>query len=134
MTMPIRWLALAALLACGVSLRADEPSPLKVLYAGHLASDREQDFTTFLETHFAKVGTTDYRTFTEDQAKGYDVVIFDWTSVYARDKDGKIKEPFTGLIRLAPPRISEQYDRPTILIGAAGGLVAKRLRLKLDWR
>ena len=30
--------------------------------------------------NFAKVGTTDYRRFQEGEAKGYDVVIFDWTT------------------------------------------------------
>jgi hypothetical protein len=132
--MGIRWLALAAVLVCGVPLRAGEPLPLKVLYAGNPRSDREQDFRTFLEKHFAKVGTSDYQKFSEAQAKSYDVVIFDWTSIYPREKDGSLKKEFNGLNSPTPPKLTDQYDRPTILIGAAGGFLAQTLRLKIDWR
>jgi hypothetical protein len=133
--MRIQWLALAPVLACGVSSRADEPFPLKVLYAGNPGSDRETDFKTFLQQHFAKVGTTDYRTFKDGDAKGFDAVILDWTSIYPRDETGKVREKFDRLNSPDPtPKLSEGYDRPTILIGAAGGFVAQTLRLKIDWR
>jgi hypothetical protein len=133
--MRTRWLALAAVLALASASRADEPFPLKVLYAGNPGSDREKDFKTFLEKHFAKVGATDYRKFTAGDAKGFDVVIFDWTSIYPRDKAGKVLEKFDRLNSPDPrPELSEGYDRPTILIGAAGGFVAQPLRLKIDWR
>jgi hypothetical protein len=132
--MRTRWLTLAAAFAFASSARADEPFPLKVLYAGNPGSDREKDYTSFLEKHFAKVGMTDYQKFTEDQARGYDVVIFDWTSIYPRDKDGQIKKEFNGLNSPTPPKLTEQYDRPTILIGAAGGFVAVAFPgLKINW-
>jgi hypothetical protein len=72
-----RWIIWAGtiLLACGATLRANEPFRLRVLYAGNPGSDRENDFKSFLEKHFVKVGTTDYGKFTEDDAKSYDVVI-----------------------------------------------------------
>src|SRR5271166_5872422 len=113
--MRIRWLTSLALLACAVPLRADQPFALKVLYAGNPGSDREKDFVSFLEKHFAKVDKTDYQKFTEDRAKGFDVVIFDWTSIYPRDKDGELTPKFTGLNSPTPPKLSERYDRPTIL-------------------
>ena len=127
-------LAAAALTLLGTASRADGPGDLKVLYAGNPGSDREQDFVSLLREHFAEVGTVSYERFEEDDADDYDVVIFDWTSIYPRDEDGKIKEEFTGLNSPTPPELSEDYDRPTILIGAAGGYVARPLRLKLDWR
>lgn len=113
---------------------ADEPVDLKVIYAGNPGSDREKEFAGFLGKHFANVGTTDYQKFREDEAKPYDVVIFDWTSIYPRDEDGKIPEKLTALNSPTAPKLSGEYDRPTILIGAAGGYVAMPLKLKLDWR
>jgi hypothetical protein len=133
--MRTRWIALAAVLALASASRADEPFPLRVLYAGNPGSDRDKDFKTFLEKHFAKVGTTDYRRFKDGDAKGYDAVILDWTSIYPRDEAGKILKKIDRLNTPDPrPAISEGYDRPTILIGAAGGFVAQSLRLKIDWR
>ena len=113
--------------------RADEPIALKVLYAGNPGSDREKDFTSFLGKTFAKVGTTDYRTFKQDDAKGYDVVILDWTSIYPRDDQGKIKQGSSGLNSPTPPALSNTFDRPTILIGAAGGFATMQSKLKINW-
>jgi hypothetical protein len=134
--MLIRSLAVAgvALIAFGSSTRADEPINLKVLYAGNPDSDRERDFKSLLEGHFAKVATTSYEKFQEKEAERYDVVIFDWTSIYPRDETGKIQEKFDRLNSPTPPQLSEEYDRPTILIGAAGVYVGRPLRLLLDWR
>jgi hypothetical protein len=126
-------LASVALLAFGAPLRAGEPADLKVLYAGNPGSDREKDFRSFLEKHFAKVGTADYREFSPDRAKGYDVVILDWTSIYPRDEHGKIEPRINRLNSPTPPKLPADYDRPTILIGAAGAYVAQPLRLKIDW-
>jgi hypothetical protein len=132
--MRIRWLALAAVLAFAPAARAGEPIDLKVLYAGNPGSDREADFKAFLAEHFTGVGMTDYRRFRESDAKGYDVVIFDWTSIYARDAQGKIKEgPEMKIISPPPPKIAETYSRPTIMIGAMAGEATVPLKLKIDW-
>lgn len=132
--MRMGWLAFAAALVLSGGARADEPIPLKVFYAGNPSSDREKDFASLLEKHFVKVGTADYQKFEPGQAKDYDVVILDWTSIYPRDENGKIKEKFDGLNSPIPPNLSNEYDRPTILIGAAGGFAAQSLQLKIDWR
>jgi hypothetical protein len=132
--MRMRCLTMVALLACGAPLSADEPLAPRVLYTGNPGSDRQKDFVSFLERHFAKVGKADYTKFTQDQAKGYDVVIFDWTSIYPRDKDGKIEKEINSLNMPTDPELTEQYDRPTILIGAVAGSVGRSLRLKIDWR
>ena len=105
-----------------------------MLYAGNPGSAREKDFVAHLKTTFRQVDSTDYQTFREDQANGHDVVIFDWTSVYARDQDGKLIKGATDLVYPKVPEISEKYDRPTILIGCAGELIASSLKLKIDWR
>lgn len=123
-----------ALFSLGKSSLAGETIALRVLYAGNPGSDREGDFKRFLNEHFAEVGTIDYRKFKENDSSGYDVVVFDWTSIYPRDKDGKIEQNYTALNLPTPPELTQNYDRPTILIGAAGESVARPLQLKLDWR
>src|SRR4051812_1070198 len=97
--MRIRWMTVAglALFASGSTTRAGEPIDLKVLYAGNPGSDRERNFNTFLEGHFAKVATTNYEKFQEKDAKDHDVVILDWTSIYPRDENGEIAKEFTRL-------------------------------------
>jgi hypothetical protein len=133
MRMPWLIVASLSLIVLGRPSRADEPIALRVLYAGNPGSDREKDFTNFLGKSFAKVGTTDYRTFKEDDAKGYDVVIFDWTSIYPRDDRGKLKQGSSGLNSPTPPKLSDTFDRPTILIGAAGGFATMPSQLKINW-
>ena len=134
MRMP--WIAVAGLLLLAPSQasRAEEPIGLKVLYAGNPGSAREKDFVSFLGEHFQKVGTAHYSKFTEADAEGYDVILFDWTSIYPRDEDGKIKEKIDRLNSPTAPKLPEDFDRPSILIGAAGGFLAQPLRLKIDWR
>ena len=99
--MRMTWLITASLSFFVLSerSRAGEPIALRVLYAGNPGSDRDKDFTTFLGKSFSKVATTDYRTFKQVDAKGYDVVILDWTSIYSRDDQGKIKPGPQGSIR-----------------------------------
>jgi hypothetical protein len=137
-TMRTLWLSLVAALvvifAPTPAARAGEPIDLKVLYAGNPGSDREKDFRAFLAGHFTRIGTVDYRKFTEQDAKGYDVVIVDWTSIYARDAQGKMKQGDE--MSISTPKgmkLDEGYSRPTILIGAAGATATRPLKLKIDW-
>jgi hypothetical protein len=129
------WPALAGVgvILFGGSARAEEPIAVAVLYAGNHGSDREHDFTNFLKKSFARVGTVDYREFKEGDAKGYDVVILDWTSIYRRDDQGKIKPVSSGIDMPKAPALPDTFNRPTILIGAAGGTATMRSRLKIDW-
>jgi hypothetical protein len=61
------------------------------------------------------------------------VVIFDWPSIYPRDKDGKIAPKLTSINQPKPPKLPEDFDRPAILIGAAGSSATSQLRLKINW-
>lgn len=123
------FLALAVVLAIGLRAEAEDRIPIKVLYAGHPGSDREKDFVGLLESHFTQVETTDYRAFREEQAEGHDVVIFDWSRFCIRDKNGEVVREDRPPI----PPISQEYDRPTILIGGNGVRVIRPLHLKIDW-
>ena len=133
--MRFSWLAttLAILILANGGILAEEPIKLKVLYAGNSGSDRAKDFAAFLEKHFAKVGSVDFGKFQEADAKDYDVVLFDWTSIYPRDKEGKINNS-AGSITMPPaPHLSPDFAKATILIGAAGGQVAGTRQLKINW-
>lgn len=127
-------IALAALMLASQTDAAEEKKiDVKVLYAGKPGDARTKDFVAFLKKHFVRVGETDYEKFKPDEAKGFDVVIFDWPSIYPRDKDGKILPKFTRLNSPKPPKLPEAFDRPAILIGAAGSSATGQLQLKINW-
>jgi hypothetical protein len=127
-------LALVATLAVlSQTVSAAEKVSGRVLYAGNPGSARAKDFVSFLEQHFTKVAEISYEKFVENDAKGFDVVIFDWTSIYPRDNDCKVARPFTSLRSPKPPHLSRDFDRPAILIGAAGAMLARQFQLKIDW-
>jgi hypothetical protein len=125
--------ATATLMFWNSVVLAAEPINLKVLYAGNTGSDRAKDFVSFLEKHFAKVGSADFGKFREADAKDYDVVLFDWTSIYPRNKEGKIDNSAGNITMPPAPNLSPDFTKPTILIGAAGGQVAGTRQLKINW-
>jgi len=126
-------LGLMSLLALPATARADEPIPLTILYAGRPGTEREKEFTGFLEKHFQKVDRVALDAFTDAQAEGHDVVIFDWGTIYARDAENKIIES-NDLIFNMPmeAKVSASYSRPTIVIGAGSQNPIRLLRLKID--
>lgn len=128
----IRWLSLAwaVSLGCGSPVRADEPLGLSVLYAGHPGSVREQDFLSFLRGHVRRVDAADYRTLTADRARGFDVILFDWTSLRPLDPEARDAGGVESPDIPSPPALSRGFDRPALLIGQAGGYVADSLGLK----
>ncbi len=125
--------ATVALLFLSVSASAADKLNLKVLYAGNPVSTRAKDFVAFLEKYFSKVGSADFGKFQEKHAKDYDVVIFDWTSIYPRDKTGKLDNSVGNISMPPAPHLSQTFAKPAILIGAAGGQVAGSLQIKINW-
>lgn len=120
---------------------ADEAQPvqskiaLKVLYAGNLGSDRAEDFQRLLSRHFETAEVTGYSSFQATDAENFDVVIFDWTSIYPRDEDGTINwENSAGMTTPPTPDLPPDFDRPAILIGAAGGNICNRLDIAINWK
>ncbi len=112
----------------GTSVLAEEVPDIKVLYAGNPDTPRTTDFESFLKRYFRQVAVTNLKGFRESEAKDHDVVIFDWTSAY----DGK-----GGIDETKPPAelsaLSEEFDRPAILIGGAGVGIAGAQKLKINW-
>jgi len=133
--MHLNWLAIAMaiLMLLNGGILAAEPINLKILYAGNPGSDRAKDFVSFLEKHFTKVSSTDFGKFQEADAKEYDVVLFDWTSIYPRNKEGKIDNSVGNFTMPQAPNLSPAFAKATILIGAAGGMVAGNRQLKINW-
>jgi hypothetical protein len=124
--------ALGAMFLAGQAW-GDEPIKLSVLYAGNPGTDRAKDFQSFLEAHVTGVKVTNFGKFEEAEAKDFDVVLFDWTSIYLRDKKGKIDGNTEGARSPRLPKISRDFAKPSILIGAAGGLLGRSLHLKIGW-
>jgi hypothetical protein len=125
--------ALTAYVFLSGAVSSADTIQLKVLYAGNPGSERAKDFVSFLEKHFAKVGSVEFGKFKEPDAKDYDVVIFDWTSIYPRDKTGKIDNAVGSIRSPTSPRLSKDFARASILIGAAGGQVGQTRKIKIDW-
>src|SRR5262249_15132241 len=134
--------ALAALVLQVPTARTAEKSNLKVLYSGNIGSSRANDFMSFLKKNFAIVGAVQETTFQESDCELYDVVIFDWTSNFLRDKDGKLLRDMRGhylqdlengasicghFRHFAP---SKKYSRASILIGIVGSTISGRAGLK----
>ena len=119
--MSAAFLALAAfgLLLVGPRCEAQsapgEKIALRILYVGHVGSSREADFLAFLKEHFRQVNTGDLASFSPKAATEADVVLFDY------DGDG-FKAP--------RPRLPNDYSRPTVTIGVAGGMFASQRGLK----
>jgi hypothetical protein len=121
---------LAGLLTCFTAARpaiaaegAAEPIKLSVLYVGQPQSERAKDFVAFLEKHFTKVAQADLTKFTEKDVEGYDAAIMDYGPVVV--KNNRIEMP-------ANP-FAKTYSRPTLMLGATGGLMSSRMGLKTGY-
>lgn len=92
-----------------------EPSqlPIKVLYAGHLETERAKAFQSFFSKHVEKSGTTDLAKFDGTQAPGYDLVLLDYRSG---------ETPGTSL--------PANYTTPTVVIGWEGVRMVDKGRFK----
>jgi len=91
---------------------------LKILYAGHPGSQREEALVTFLRKHFTEVQTCDLKGFKEDQAEGFAVTVMDY------DGDG-FKAP--------RPHLSREFFRPMMTVGVPGALICGNLSLKMSY-
>ena len=97
---------------------ADGKIKLRILCTTSVKPGRTDDFVAFLSKHFVKVGTTDYKSFQEGAAEGYDVVIID----YGTTRPGS-----------PVPDLPRGYARATVTMGVAGSEVGRRLGLKTGY-
>jgi dipeptidyl aminopeptidase/acylaminoacyl peptidase len=87
--------------------------PLRVLYVGNAGSPRAREYEVFLKNHFRQVEAVARKGFDPVQAKAFDVVILDWSQ--QDEALAKAKSPLGN---------ETQWDRPTVLLGSAGLLMA----------
>ena len=108
-------LFLLLLTGVGSAARADRKAavPLSVLYVGSSKSPRAGDYESFLKKHFRQVRVANREGFDPATAKSADVVLLDWSQSDADVR--KAKSPFGKL---------EDWNRPTVLLGSAGLLLA----------
>ena len=124
----MRYLLTVVLTMAGASpaLAADEPKParsLRVLYVGNADTDRGRSYARFLAEHFTLIGSADRSTFDPKSAATADVVVLDWSqgdvqrpeNVDIAHSESKLKSPLGERGR---------WDRPTVLLGSAGHLMA----------
>jgi hypothetical protein len=108
----------ALLLAFGwaASARADEPAvrlDLRVLYVGNADTPRGKDYADFLRRHCKSVDVANREGFDPARARPADVVLLDWSQSDPRTKPTK-----------SPLGKREAWDKPTVLLGSAGHLLA----------
>lgn len=132
-------LILLALLLCQFQpcLAEDETEKfqLKVLYAGNPGSSRMLDFERLLQKYFVQVGVTNFEKFTIAEAKPFDVIVFDWTSTYPRDANGKMV--FGDNFSMNSPRtpnLGSGFDRPVVMIGEMAGSISHKQKMAINWK
>ncbi len=91
---------------------------LRLLYVGIPGSDREKDFVKFLTQYYLTVENANYESFSENQARGFDVVIFDYDGT-------STQSPM--------PHIPSTFSQATITMGVPGADISSRLNLKTGY-
>lgn len=97
---------------------------VRVLYAGDRDHQRTEQWKEFLGSYFTKVEAIQLDQLSKQAAEEFDVVIVDSPTPYRPDRKFNW---------LSPPVLSEAYDRPTILMGSAGGGTVRQAKIKIGW-
>ncbi|SIO67223.1 hypothetical protein SAMN05444166_8285 [Singulisphaera sp. GP187] len=97
--------------------------PQRVLYVGNSGTTRAQAHTKFLETHFAQVESADREAFDLTSASKADVVVLDWSQ---NDAQTIGRAEFSRPERIPKSPLGERagWEKPTVLLGSAGHLLA----------
>ena len=103
---------------------ASKQLSVRVLYAGDRDHPRTEQWKEFLGSYFTKVEVIQLDQLSKKATEGFDVVIVDSPSPYKPNRKFKV---------LPGPTLSEDYDRPTILMGAAGGAAVRPAKCKITW-
>lgn len=94
---------------------AREPNKvnLAVLYVGRPSTPRGKAYQEFLRRHFQWVKATEWPGFVPEQANSFDAVLLDWS------QEERPPKPMSPL----GPR--QAWNKPTVLLGSAGLLLAE---------
>jgi hypothetical protein len=112
----------------GQAFAVDDAVPtrhLKVLYVGNKDTDRGRSYAKFLGDRFALVGAVERRTFDPGSAADVDVVVLDWSqSDIDRSGDRPRKASLIESGVKSPLGERSRWNKPTVLLGSAGHLLA----------
>jgi hypothetical protein len=114
------------MIGAGPAPAADGPGParsLRVLYVGNAGTERGRSYARFLGEHFHLVGSVERDSFDPRSAAVADVVVLDWSQSDVRHQEaGGGSYPESQL--KSPLGERSRWDRPTVLLGSAGHLLA----------
>jgi hypothetical protein len=110
--------AVFGLAACGAATGAENKIELSVLYVGNASTPRGKDYADLLRRHFRRVAAEERKGFDPRQVAAVDVVVLDW-SQSDRPQDNRPGKPASPLGALA------EWEKPTVLLGSAGLLLAE---------
>jgi hypothetical protein len=108
-------LAFVGMLAVTAASAAAEPGKkveLSVLYVGNAATPRGKAYADFLGQHFRRALAIERKGFDPRRAASFDVVLLDWSQ---QDRGEKA----------SPLGPMETWEKPTVLLGSAGLLLAQ---------
>jgi hypothetical protein len=94
----------------------DSSRALRVLYVGNIDTERGRSYARFLGEHFNLVGSSRRESFDPRSASNADVVVLDWSWSDAHQPGWS---PLGG---------RKGWEKPTVLLGSAGLLVA------MEWK
>jgi hypothetical protein len=103
-----------------------EPQPdrsLRVLYVGNASTERGQSYARFLAERFKLVGAVERDSFDPRSAAAADVVVLDWSQSDVRRPEGGDAAHSESQLK-SPLGDRSRWDRPTVLLGSAGHLLA----------
>jgi hypothetical protein len=107
------------------ALAAGEPEaarPLRVLYVGNASTGRGRSYARFLAERFKLVGAVERDSFDPSSAAAADAVVLDWSQSDVRFERAAGSSPEAHL--KSPLGERSRWDRPTVLLGSAGHLLA----------
>jgi hypothetical protein len=86
---------------------------LRVLYVGATTTPRGKAYSEFLQKRFRQTEATGRNGFDPRQAASFDVVLLDWSQSERPEKP------------MSPLGTKQAWDKPTVLLGSAGLLLAE---------
>jgi hypothetical protein len=111
-------LALFGLTVCGTAAERKEKANWSVLYIGDTSTPRGKAYTAFLREHFRRAESAERKGFDPRKATEFDVVLLDW-SQRDRPQGDRTRKP------ASPLGPKETWNKPTVLLGSAGLLLAE---------
>ncbi len=124
----LRSLLPPCLLLLPVAVAAQDPLPLRVLYAGEPTTAHAEAFARFLAARTRGVTVVANSKVSAEALAAHDVLVVDG-HVLDKNEAGAIKINHSGF----PLSLDDLQGKPTVLIGGTGGQISDRFQLKLGW-